>query len=258
MEILSKSKKSLFTGLSQKKIRLSNNAFAAEGIRTIDELIRQGQKPIWIAGSQKWEEYLLAKVQQGISCHILSQSMADTCSFLKTPPGLIAVFPMPAIMSPTEVINDFPKNLVVANGIKDAGNLGTLIRTMHWFGWERLWLSAETTDPFNPKAIQAAMGSTAALSIISGTATELAECLKAWKMPAFVLSLQGEETLPDKLPACLILGSESHGTSPEWEQLGRSIRLPSSAQSPPDSLNVTISFAALAGAISLNKNSRSV
>jgi RNA methyltransferase, TrmH family len=249
MELLSKLKKSFFTGLGQKKFRQLNCAFPAEGIRTIEEFQRQGLEPMWIAGTEKWRAFLESRVSSGIPCYLLSDKLAESCSFLQSPPGIIAVFPMKEPLSATEVKTKEAESIVVVNGIKDAGNLGTLIRTMHWFGWKSLWLSPDTTDPYNPKAIQAAMGSTAALTLISGTAEELSDCLKEWQLNAYVLSLNGKEQLPGTLPMCVILGSESHGVDKEWENIGQAVKLPGISENPPDSLNVTISFASLAGAI---------
>ncbi len=134
--------------------------------------------------------------------------------------------------------------LLVLDGISDPGNLGTLLRTALALGWDGVFLTPHTADPFNDKAIRAAKGACFFLPIQEGSYEELELLIKKNNMTTYVADLKGK-LLSDcqiKSPLALILGSESHGPSSWSKKQGSAISIPMGKNS--DSLNV-----ATAGAI---------
>ncbi len=78
--------------------------------------------------------------------------MSDT----KTPQGLVAVVPLPSLLSASQSTAN--ERCIYLHEIQDPGNLGTILRSLAWFGGFRLLLSPQSVDPFNAKVIRASMG----------------------------------------------------------------------------------------------------
>jgi TrmH family RNA methyltransferase len=126
-------------------------------------------------------------------------------SNLKTPNQVIGLFVMPERPVPSD------QGLgLVLDRVNDPGNLGTIIRLCDWFGVDQLICSPDTVDCYNPKVVQATMGSLARVEIIY---MELDEFIASAKRPVFATGMTGSDIysadLPDK--ALVLLGSESHG-----------------------------------------------
>jgi TrmH family RNA methyltransferase len=235
-----------FLKLSQKKERSSSYTYAAEGRKTIQALMALGHRPRWVAATQA--EWNFWQGDRGFKGFLLSSAQAERMSFLKTAPGIVAVFDLPE----PEVFPSFLlEDVVIADGISDPGNLGTLIRTMHWFGIKNLWFTEGTADPFQPKAVQASMGSIGAMKVLQSTAQEARLWLEEKKIAPFVLRLEGSWSLPPAGPKVWVLGAEAHGVGPSFQAFGIGLKLPPFSNLPPESLNVSVSFACLMGAIHL-------
>ncbi len=136
------------------------------------------------------------------------------------------------------------KSMLVLDRISDPGNLGTLLRTALALGWEGVFLTPHSADPFNDKAIRASKGACFFLPLQEGTYEELEELLKENQMTAYVADLQGTslQDLKAKHPLALILGNESLGPSSWSKKQGNPISIP--MEKDVESLNV-----ASAGAI---------
>ena len=132
--------------------------------------------------------------------------MSDT----KSPQGILAVVPMAAI-SP---IADEKAVGIYLHEIQDPGNLGTILRTLAWFGGFRLLLSPGSVDPFNPKVIRSSMGALfhvpMELDVAITTLTERFEAIAC-------LDMQGEPlSSPEfKQRDCYIFGNEARGVPRE-------------------------------------------
>lgn len=216
---------------------------AAEGLKCIEDCIRLGWKPEWI-GVDSAQAEAIEGVFGGICPLFLLPETG--LSFLENPMGVVAVFPIP---KPQAWPNSGP--IVVLDGLQDPGNVGTLLRTCHWFGVADVFLLKGTADPFGPKAIQSSMGSIAAVRIHR---TELDE-LKEWKegvgLEFWVAKLDGESMVD--LPRIKssnhgwIVGNEGNGVRPEVANLGRAISIPSFSAKPPESLNAATALALFLG-----------
>jgi RNA methyltransferase, TrmH family len=134
--------------------------------------------------------------------------------------------------------------LLILDGISDPGNLGTLLRSARGLGWEGVFLTPGSTDPFNDKALRAAKGATFTLPWKSGTFKELNALIKNKNMKFFAADAKGADlsTFHFAPPLALVLGNEAHGLSSELQEYTERIAIPMKGQM--ESLNV-----ASAGAI---------
>jgi len=133
-------------------------------------------------------------------------------SALNTPSSCLAVFHIPA---PKPIDS---RGLIVAlDDIRDPGNLGTIIRLCDWFGVTQLLCSKETVDLYNPKVIQATMGS---VSRVQVNYVDLATFISETTLPVFGTFMDGKNIYKESLPSegILIFGNEANGISPALEQ----------------------------------------
>ena len=100
-------------------------------------------------------------------------------SYLQTPQEVLAVFEIPG--SNASSAAEFPKEKLslALDGVQNPGNLGTIIRIADWFGIENIYCSQDTADAYNPKVVQATMGSIARVNIIYTDITKLLTSLPA-------------------------------------------------------------------------------
>ncbi len=238
--MLSKNQIKLINSLKQKKFRQEHQLFVAEGIKTITELLDS--------------QFELYHVYATESCNInatiksiVTEAELSKISFLKTPNKALAVFKIP------KTLQVDTNNLVVAlDDVRDPGNLGTIIRLCDWFGITDLVCSDETVDCYNPKVIQATMGSITRVNI---TYANLEVFLKTEETQVFGAFMDGENVYKQELPktGVLVLGNEANGISTSIEALVKNrIAIPRfGALKATESLNV-----ATAGAILLSEFKR--
>ena len=206
--MVSKNQIKLITSLQQKKFRKEHKLFFAEGKKVIQELIH----------SNFSLEYLFSTVAvfPGIDPKkilTISETELKKISALTTPNDCLAVFKQPESKS----IN--PSGLIVAlDDIRDPGNLGTIIRLCDWFGITELVCSEETADIYNPKVVQATMGSIARVNV---NYVNLEKFINETQLPVFGTFMDGENIYKFSLPkeGIIIMGNEANGISPEIEKV---------------------------------------
>ncbi len=142
--------------LAQKKYRSEFGCFIAEGEHLVQELLAAAkQKPALLAAHL----YCTADYQGprgALQCHELtSAQMAKVCE-TKTPQGVFALVPIDALLENAELIDK--ERVFYLHEVQDPGNLGTILRTLAWFGASRCVLSPASVDPFNSKVVRASMG----------------------------------------------------------------------------------------------------
>ena len=204
--MLSKSQIKLITSLKQKKYRLQHGFFVVEGVKTITELIHSDFELVTLYTT---ESFNFDDTEE----EIISETDLKRISFLKTPNKALAIFKIPNSKS-----IDLNQLIVALDDVRDPGNLGTIIRLCDWFGVKDLVCSYETVDCFNPKVIQATMGS---ISRVNITYLNLSEFLKENGLLSFGRFKDGESVYSKNLPekGVLILGNEANGISHEIEKL---------------------------------------
>lgn len=209
--MLSKNQIKLINSLKQKKFRSKYGLFVAEGIKTIEELLNSDfklDKLYTVVPLNSYANSILSENEILISERELNQ-----ISFLKTPNKALALFNMP-LVSPVEM-----EGLVLAlDSIRDPGNLGTIIRLCDWFGVKQLICSNETVDCYNPKVIQATMGS---ISRVNISYLNLEDFLKKSTLPIFGAFMEGKNVYKQKLSkeGVLVMGNEANGISNAIESI---------------------------------------
>ena len=233
---ISKNQLKLITSLSQKKYRLKNNLFIAEGIKVINELLKSDIELRHIFCLDSFQtEVVNDKITR------ISPAELQKISKLKTPNQALAIFEIP------EQSQLKPTGLVLAlDDVNDPGNLGTIIRLCDWFGISDILCSKATVDCYNQKVVQASMGSLARVNLVY---MDLVSFLKETKFPTFIADMDGENVYEMTLPknAILIMGNEANGVSQEIRSLVNStISIPQfGVNQQTESLNVATATAIL-------------
>lgn len=225
--MISKSEIKLITSLQQKKYRNKHGLFIAEGKKIILDLISAGLKLHSLYAAEDVSD--ITKDFQ-----IISEAESKKISVLKNPNGVIGVFEIKKNVPPKA------EGLIVAlDAVRDPGNLGTIIRLCDWFGVSQILCSLDTVDCYNPKVIQATMGSIARVSI---EYLDLAPTLMDVKLPIYAAVMNGANVYKNSLPkdAIIVMGNEANGISEEIISLANNnITIPNFSQrSKAESLNV--------------------
>ncbi|WP_281990860.1 TrmH family RNA methyltransferase [Aquimarina aggregata] len=202
--MVSKNQKKLIKSLYQKKYRKQHGLFVAEGKKVIKELL-EANLNLQVLYTIDLSVFDVSKdIMQVISEEELKQ-----ISFLTTPQTALAVFSIPESSKPNT------KGLVLAlDDVRDPGNLGTIIRLCDWFGVQELVCSKQTVDCFNPKVVQATMGSITRVNI---NYLDLEEFLRSEKSTTEIFGtfMSGDNIYAQDLPenGIIVMGNEANGIS---------------------------------------------
>lgn len=237
--MISKNQIKNITRLQQKKYRQQEGLFIAEGVKVINEFLNSTFKLV---------DLFTTKTFNVENETLITEAELKKISALKTPNTALAVFEIPKL----SLIES--KGLIVAlDDLRDPGNLGTIIRLCDWFGVKQLLCSKETVDCFNPKVVQATMGSLTRVNVFY---IDLNHYLEETKQTVFGAFMDGENVYASNLPAdgILVLGNEANGISQSIEKhVNKRISIPRFGDlQATESLNV-----ATAGAILLSEFRRS-
>lgn len=205
--MLSKNQIKLITSLKQKKYRQQHKLFVVEGKKAINELL-QSKLELQHLYTTTLEFDVLENLVTKISNIELKK-----ISFLKTPNTALAVFKIPK-----EQPIDYNNLIVALDNVRDPGNLGTIIRLCDWFGVKDLLCSIETVDCYNPKVIQATMGS---ITRVNVSYLDLKQILSDTNSEVLGAFMDGENIYENKLPksGIIVLGNEANGISKTIEEL---------------------------------------
>ena len=204
--MVSKNQIKLITSLQQKKYRIANQMFFAEGIKVIQELLVSNFELVHLYTT----ENDFSRVSNDKKT-IIDQADLKKITALATPNSCLAVFKM-AVEKPLQ-----SKGLIVAlDSIRDPGNMGTILRLCDWFGIQQMVCSKETVDLYNPKVVQATMGS---ISRVNVTYLDLNEYIASAELAVFGTFMDGENIYETKLPqdGIIVMGNEANGISKEIE-----------------------------------------
>ena len=212
--MISKNQIKFVRQLEQKKYRRREGLFVAEGTKVVGDLLAHYQ-PHSVYATEEW----LAKNTSSIS-HLPSSVFAVTdeelrrLSFLQHPQQVLALFPIPDI-NPTSAISHQTSSLsLLLDNVQDPGNLGTIIRIADWFGIDTIYCSPGTVDAWNPKVVQATMGSIARVQIIYIEPDELFSQLPE-DYPIYGTFLDGDNIYTQQLTShgLIVMGNEGNGIS---------------------------------------------
>ncbi len=208
--MLSKMQSKYIRSLAIKKIRQEQNCFVAEGEKIVLEWLAAKQKIKQIFGVEEWLEQHRGKLKKHPEAQVTSVSEGELkeISTLQTPNKVLIVVEKDA--EPTvEKINSWTLAL---DGIRDPGNMGTLLRIADWFGIEHIVCSEDCVDTYSPKVIQAAMGAHLRVNIYE---ENLSLFLQKNPLPKIAAVLGGENIYQFKPldNGILIIGNEAKGIS---------------------------------------------
>ena len=228
--------------LQQKKYRNQYKLFVAEGVKLVKELLNAGliADSIYCTDAEVFKDL-------NIDYQEVSESELKKMSGLITPNKVLGVFRFKEVRD-----LDFTEWILALDDIQDPGNLGTIIRLCDWFGIKHLLCSTNTVDCYNPKTLQATMGSIARVNVVYGS---IAQAVNESALPFYGAFMDGENVYNIDFPSAgiLLMGNEAHGISQELQgELTARIAIPQFGKSEIESLNV-----ATATAILLNELRRS-
>ena len=196
--MLSKNQLKLVRSLEMKKNRKKEGLFVAEGPKVVGDLLRAGYKARLVFSTTERADAVL-----------VSDDELRKLSFLQHPQEVLAIFEIPQ----TSDIRPQSSDLSLAlDGIQDPGNLGTIIRIADWFGISTIYCSEDTADVYNPKVVQATMGSLAHINIVY---CDLVELLQPYNGPIYGTLLDGNDIYQQELSqeGIIVMGNEGNGIS---------------------------------------------
>lgn len=235
--MISKSQISFIKSLHQKKIRKEHGLFIVEGLKSIQEFINSE----YVVDSVYCTENLMPKLDN-LSRKIkpvgITESELSRISTLSTPQAILAVVQIP---QQTDLnIKKLDGSFILAlDGVQDPGNLGTIIRTADWFGLNTILCSKDTAEVYNPKVVQASMGSLSRVNIIY---TDLGDVFSKINIPVYGAVLNGKSIYETDFgqEGIILLGNEGNGISEYLiEKINYPITIPRYGKA--ESLNVAIS-----------------
>jgi TrmH family RNA methyltransferase len=225
--------------LAERKHRIKARRFVIEGARLIDDALASNLTPDWIFCAERLpsrsQETLSRLKKRGVELIPVSDAVFKACSDTETPQGLIAVLPFPRLAVPSN-----PKMILIADSLRDPGNLGTLLRSAAATDVDLVLLSPETVDAYNPKVVRGAMGAHFRLLIVEAAWADIADQVRG--MNIYLAAADGELTYTNSdwtQPSALIVGSEASGASKDAAQLAtHRISIPLSRE--VESLNAAV------------------
>ncbi len=236
---LTNDKVKLVRSLAERKHRVKEQRFAIEGARLIDDALAANLTPDWIFCAERLptrsQETLGRLKKRGVEIITVSDAVLKACSETETPQGLIAVVPFPRL-----TVSANPKMILVADSLRDPGNLGTLLRSAAAADVDVVLLPPETVDVYNPKVVRGAMGAHFRLPIVEVAWAEIADRVRG--MNVYLAAADGElsyTTADWTQSSALIIGSEASGASKDGMQLAtQRISIPLSRE--VESLNAAV------------------
>ena len=154
--MIGKGKISSITRLHQKKFRDESGLFIVEGIKSVGDLLRSSFEVEEVLATDTWVGEHKSDVPATAELTLVTSSEMERISAWKNPQPVLAVARIPQL-DLSDIQYDQP--LLILDDIRDPGNMGTIIRTADWFGIRQIVCSQTTVELYNPKVIQATMGS---------------------------------------------------------------------------------------------------
>ena len=239
MQMLTAHRIKILQSLNKKKFRQKYNLFLVEGNKTIRELKNSKFKvdAIYSVDPEACDLHDPSIITK------ISEAELKKISQLQNPKDSVAV-----CYISESILTDVADKVIILDGIQDPGNFGTIIRLADWFGIDQLICSEDTVDVYNPKVIQASMGSFTRVDIHY---TSLIDYLNSVDLPILGADMEGENIYQYNFPErwALVLGNEGNGLRPETERmLTDKISIPRfGKKQTTESLNVSMAAGIILG-----------
>jgi len=233
--MISKTQAKYIQSLGQKKYRDQEGLFIAEGPKLVKELLQNKNARLeQLYALDEWIDEN-EKVLSTANAVRINAGDLERISQLKTPNQVVAVFKKFESNAPIAK----GKISLVLDGIQDPGNLGTIVRIADWFGVDQIICSTDCADLYNPKVVQATMGSIARVNLFY---TDLPMWLKQQaKIDIYASMLEGKDvtTMPAMKEGVIIIGNESKGIHKDLAEFANEkITIPKKGEA--ESLNAAI------------------
>ena len=244
--MIGKSTIKLIKSLALKKIRIKENLFLVEGDKIVSEVLDSDYIVEKLFATNSYLISNKEKCNKARLCVEVSHDDIRKVSLLKNPQNCVALCTIPAESDRPNILGN---NIsIYLDDIQDPGNLGTIIRICDWFEVEYLFLSPKTVDIYNPKVIQASMGSFCRVKILSIEFEKLADEAAESNIPVYGAFLEGKNIYREALPqrAIVVMGNEGKGIQKDVEKrIDKKIKIPEISHNPnrAESLNVSVATA---------------
>ena len=242
--MLTNNRISFVKSLQQKKYRAEEGLFVAEGDKLVREYLQSTLEVEAVYASTDWLQRNGTLIKAPTETVGATDKDLTRMSSLVTAPEVMAVVKIPQFTLKTE---ECSRGLfLILDGIRDPGNLGTIIRTADWFGVNRVIISEDTAEPWNPKVVQASMGSLTRVKIVT---RNLEEFFAEVKHPnVYGTFMDGENVYTSELPknGLIVIGNEANGIrESSLPFITKKISVPAynSGVNKPESLNAAIATA---------------
>ena len=205
---LSKSKFKYIKSLHLKKNRLQEGKFIVEGDKSVREFLDSDFNVEEVVATSEFYNEVDNQLLPSTVFLVTSKELAGLGQF-KSNNAALAIVQIKEISQPRIAENDI---VLAVDGINDPGNLGTIIRIADWFGINKILLSPESVDVYNPKVVSATKGSLTRVMVFY---TNLLEQLTKYKGVIYAADLDGHD-LKDVKPiesGIILIGGETHGIS---------------------------------------------
>lgn len=238
--MLSKNTVKFIKSLHQKKYRSETGKFFVEGEKSVLEVLDSDYSVDLLLMTETFERKhpAICKGFKGEQIQVTQNQLEQVGQYQSNDSAL-------AVVTIRENISFEPnEELILAlDDVRDPGNLGTIIRVADWYGINKLVFSPQTAEFYNPKVIQATMGSFTRVQFFY---EDLGKVFKRWKLPIYGAFLGGENIhqMIKPAPGVLLMGNEAKGISPEIEKwVTQKVTIPGFGNA--ESLNVAIATAIL-------------
>ncbi len=243
--MISKNQIKHIRSLQLHKFRQIHCQYIVEGEKMLNELLNSEQKILQLFALPEWVELNKSLLSENnINPEIINQKELEGISALATPNKVLAVV---AMQEENTVSFSLNEGLYIGlENIQDPGNLGTIIRSAEWFGVKAIFCTENTVDIYNPKVVQASMGSVFRVPVYY---TDLEKLLVDNNQAESYAAILGgknvyETTFSDN--AILLIGNESKGLSAKIvKQCKHQITIPSFGKA--ESLNAAVACSVLLG-----------
>ena len=235
MRMLSKNEVKYIQSLKDKKSRAASGQFIAEGPKIVADLLNEYPGEIVsIYATANW-----IKNHTTVSAKVLIKEIEafelEKISALQAPQEVLAVMKMHS----SDFI-PFKNNRwsLMLDGIQDPGNMGSILRSADWFGIAAVYCTSDTADRYNPKVVQAAMGSILRVPVCYGNCEVW---LKETQIPVYATLLEGANIFKEQplAPGIIIIGNEGKGIRPGMlEHITKAITIPKTGKA--ESLNAAV------------------
>ncbi len=246
--MFSKPLEKYINSLRVKKFREEHQCFVAEGEKVVSEILNSSLTVDKILFTDKLKDkgMIMGKIAEEHLVVVEEHEMKKV-SELQNPPTVLALVHIPEYKIN---ISQLTTSLhLVLDGIQDPGNMGTIIRIADWFGIENIFCSENCVDAYNPKVVQASMGSIVRVKVFE---KNIVEVLSESSLPKILTVMESETTIYKNEyseNAIIVIGSEGKGVSDEAKQLcTHSISIPKFGNA--ESLNAAVATGIICAALS--------